>query len=63
MPANGPSAALLLHQAFRTRGGDVHGRHAFVVETAPLDRNANAVQGEPEARAMHRRPPARAVEL
>eukprot|EP00974_Lingulodinium_polyedra_P084890 8217281-Lingulodinium_polyedra.AAC.1 len=30
IPASGPSAALLLHQALRTRGSDVHGRHAFV---------------------------------
>eukprot|EP00974_Lingulodinium_polyedra_P097289 9428363-Lingulodinium_polyedra.AAC.1 len=60
IPASGPSAARLLHQALCARGSDTQGRHAFVIETAPLDRNANEVPGEPEARAMHRRAPTRA---
>eukprot|EP00974_Lingulodinium_polyedra_P064512 6233023-Lingulodinium_polyedra.AAC.1 len=44
IPAHGPTAAQLLHQAACKLGRDpgARGQHAMVVETGPMDHHANA---------------------
>eukprot|EP00974_Lingulodinium_polyedra_P016076 1560002-Lingulodinium_polyedra.AAC.1 len=64
IPARGPTAAQLLHQAACKLGRDpgARGQHALVVETSPLDHQANAVPGDQDARTLHRRSPTWAKE-
>eukprot|EP00974_Lingulodinium_polyedra_P004159 390656-Lingulodinium_polyedra.AAC.1 len=50
IPANGPTAAQLLHWAACRAGNSpgVNGAHALAVETLPLDGHSNPVAGDVE---------------